>query len=221
MSDDIRNQFIVTDDFNKQKVEEQARKAIKFGRITSDGTVIIDAKNLPKVQQLRLCLVIRYIAHCLNDEIPGTVSPSGLVKVLGQRTEAIGSGLSKLASEGFAKREAHGEYSIHSYKIDSFLEDLERGGKTDEGSGSSKRVGRKVKKMTGIGLHIQGLVDQGFFSEPKPISDVVDELEKNNVFRDSRVIDKTIRDSFLGRKILMRVKNEGKGRAKWLYVVYK
>ncbi|MFA5947251.1 MAG: hypothetical protein WC813_04510 [Patescibacteria group bacterium] len=221
MSDDIKNLFIVKGDFNKQTAEEQATRAIKFGRITSDGTVVVDAKNLSKVQQLRLCLVIRHIAHCFQEEIPGTVRPSELVKVLGQRMEAIGSGLSKLASEGFVKKEGHGEYSVYTYKIDAFLSELEKSADTEGGVRTMKKKTRSSKAFTGIGSHIQTLVNDGFFSTPKPMFDVVSELEKNNVFRDSRVIDKTIRDSFIARKILTRVKNDGKGKSRWLYVVYK
>lgn len=223
MSEDIKNQFIVSDEYSNNNIEAQAQRTIPFGRITKDGTIIIDNRTLSKGDQLKLCLVIRYIASNFSEEISKEVRPVDLTGVLGQRVEAIGSLLSKLASEGFAKKISRGNYSIHAYKIDSFLDYLENI-RTDDDKTSKKvrRSGTKGNALTGIGKYIQLLIDDGFFNTPKLISEVVAELKKENVFRDSKVVDKTVRDSFVSmRRSLQRVNNEDGGQANWKYVIRK
>lgn len=234
MDENIEDLFIVKDGFGKQNAQTQAKRALPFGRITQEGAVVIDHRTLTKADQLKLCLVIRHIASSLAENITKEVRAVELTDVLGQRHEAIGAALSRLASEGFAKKEGHGRYSVFPYKIDAFLDYLESDS-TRSSSGprkttrkapgkTAKKVARKSKgnSLTGIGKHIQQLIDDDFFKSPRFISEVVEELKKENVFRDSRVIDKTVRDSFVSmRRTLQRVKNADGGKAKWKYVIRK
>lgn len=223
MENDIRNQFIVTDDQSSQNIEIQARRTLAFGRITKDGSIIIDDRSLSKGDQLKLCLVIRYIASNFSEEIGRDTRPSDLTNVLGQRVEAIGSLLSKLTSEGFTKKSSRGNYSIHAHKINHFLDYLERlNSPSNESSKKVRRSGTKGNALTGIGKYIQLLIEDGFFNEPRLISEVVFELKKENVIRNPKVIDKTIRDSFVSmRRSLQRIPNEDGGRSKWKYMIRK
>jgi len=125
MSNDIRNQFIVEENVSAHQAEGMAQRVLKFGRITKSGVVIIDDKSLSKLDQLKLCLVVRYIAHSLNPEISEQVRPSELTIPLGQRLEAVGSTLSVLSKEGFVKKQGHGRYVVSTHKIDQFLNYLE------------------------------------------------------------------------------------------------
>lgn len=224
----IENLFIVKEGSAKANIEEQAKRVLPFGRITESGAVVIDNRSLTKVDQLKLCLVIRFIGNFFKDDIERQVRPIELTETLGQRYEAIGSTLSKLASEGFAKKDGHGKYSAFPYKIDGFLDYLEKIStpilSIPKPKGSRKKTVRKSKgnTLTGIGKHIQQLIDDGFFQTPRFISEVVQELKKENVYRDQKVIDKTIRDSFVSmRRTLQRIPNEDGGRSKWKYMIRK
>ena len=222
----IKNLFIVQEDVDKQDAESLAKRVLKYGRVTKDGIVVIDDRTLSKSDQLKLSLVIRYVGSRLDETINRKVRPIELTKTLGQRIEAVGAGLSKLASDGFAKKEGHGEYVVYPYKVGAFLDQIEKESSTDPSSQKTKTRGPKKGKTTqplsGVGVHIQRLVDDGFFKTPRFISEVIDKLEEENVFRDGRVVDKTIRDTFVSnRRTLQRIRNPEKGKAKWKYVIRK
>lgn len=224
--DDIKNLFIVQDDVGTQGAEALAKRALRFGRVTKDGSVVIDDKGLSKGDQLKLALVIRYIGSSLDETILRKIRPTEMTRTLGQRIEAVGAGLSTLAATGFAKKEGRGEYSVFPYKIESFLDYLEKGRGDSEATPKTKARGAKRGKTTqplsGVGVHIQQLIDDGFFEKPKFVSNVIEKLQEENVFRDGRVIDKTIRDTFVSnRRVLQRIRNDGAGKARWLYVVRK
>lgn len=225
MGDDVRSQFIVDENIGQQNVEALAKRALQFGRVTRTGGVVIDVQGLTKGDQLKLILVIRYIANRLDESISRTVRPTELVSTLGQRMEAVGAGLSKLNADGFAKREDVGEYSVHSYKVESFLSDLEelcaRVIPSNEKISSRKRR-RTTGRSTGIGADIRRLVEEGFFDTPKFVSEVSQKLRQENAFHDDRVIDNTLRNSYMSNKrVLKRIPNEGSGKAKWRYVIRK
>ena len=222
--DDIRNQFIIQEDVGRLNAESLARRALRFGRITKDGHVIIENQNLSKGDQLKLALLIRYIGNQLDESIRRSVRPSELTQTLGQRLEAIGSLLSKLAFEGFAKKEGPGEYSIFPYKIEVFLSHLESPEQNDSDSSHRKyaRTRSSATRTRGVGADIQRLIDEGFFEKPIFVSEVSQKLKAENFHHDDRVIDTTLRKTFVSSKrILKRIPNEGPGKAKWLYVIRK
>ncbi len=222
MTSDIKSLFIVDESQVIQNNEKLIEKALKYGRITKNGNVIIDKTELSQDNTLKLALVIRFLAHTIDETISATVRPTEMIALLGERIESVGSRLSHQTKAGFLKKTGYGQYMVNHYKIEGFLNELE----SDEPqitakTARPKRKNSGTKTLTGIGLHIQHLVEDGFFSTPKEMSAVIHELAAQNVHRDPRVIDKTMRDIFVTRKILSRIENKDKGKAKWLYVNYK
>lgn len=223
MEDDIKQLFIVEENVSGLNAEALARRTLPFGKIARDGSVIIDDRSLSKGDQQKLALVIRYVANLLDESIPRTIRPVDLTTTLGQRIEAIGAGLSGLLSDGFAKREGTGQYSVLPYRIDEFLQHLEQKRSAPTGEKKHKLTRRKKSQpLSGIGTHIERLIGDGFFDAPRMMSEVVARLKQENVFRDERVVDKTVRDTFVSaRRTLQRIPNDGPGLARWKYVVRK
>lgn len=224
MTNDVINQFIVSDSVDKGSVHALAKKALKHGRITQGGNIVIDNPHLSKEDTVKLALVIRFIANALDDSISQNVRPVELTSVLHERVESAGSRLSKLAKEGFAKKSGYGQYSVFPYKIDPFLDALseakDAGPKRSMPSKRSTSGPRKAKELTGIGLDIQKLIDEGFFATPRFVSEVDAELKKETRYHDPKVIDMTIRKTFVAnRRSLKRIPNIGGGKAKWKYVI--
>ena len=227
MEDDIKSQFIVGNDYNREATRKLASKALKFGRITQDGSVIIDNKNLSPDDKIKLALTIKFLAHNLDEKISASLKPGELTAILGERNEAVGSRFSAMAKNGFAKREGHGNYIIHHYRIEPFLDNLSgrENSSADKAGGGHKRAKRnnssgELKSLTGIGLDIQSLIDKGFFKTPKFISDTHIELKKEVKFYNPKVLDMTIRKTFVSnRRTLKRIPNEEGGKAKWKYVI--
>src|SRR3989344_4887075 len=220
---DIKSQFIVSAEVSAQRIEELAKRALTYGRITEAGLVVIDDKSLTQDDKLRLALVIRFIASKLDDSISPTLRPLELVDVLHERLEAVGSRLSKLAKNGFAKRVEHGQYSVLPYRIEVFLDGLDMRDKSKSQQKTPRRPGsagaRKPKELTGIGLDVQKIIDSGFFNVPRLMNEINAELKKETKYHDPKVLDMTIRKTFVNnRRALKRIPNSEGGKARWRYV---
>jgi hypothetical protein len=227
MKDDLRNKFIVDESHVRQNTERFIEKALKFGRVSKGGDIIIDKTHLSQDNILKLALVLRYLGHSLDETIADTVRPSELTKVMGERIESVGSRLSQLAKNGFAKKSGYGQYVVQSYRVEKFLDELAAGGGdgVSEQKHNGKRKGRRTSNnkkslpLVGIGSDIQGLIDAGFFKTPKFVIEVQRKLEEEVRYHDIRVIDTAIRKTFVAsRKVLKRIPNAEKGKAKWKYV---
>lgn len=224
MTDDIKSQFIVDDNVDKNSVEKLAKRTLKYGRVTREGGVVLDSSDLSKDDVLKLALVIRYIANAFDESIPQSVRPVELTSTLQERVESVGSRLSKLAKESFVKKTGYGQYSVFPYKIESFLDALDgrevSGVKQTTRRRAVSKGTRKTKELTGVGLDIQKLIDDGFFSTPRFMSELDSELRKETRYHDPKVVDMTIRKTFVSsRRSLKRIPNTEGGKAKWKYVV--
>jgi len=227
MRDDngIKNLLIVDgSNYSKQIMEEFAKKLIKYAKISKNGDIIILDSSLPPDDKLRIALVLRFIAHTFDDTIPETITLKELANLLSERLEAVGSRLSKIMkNEKFAKKIKKGVYLVQYFVIDKFLTDLENkehsigsGKKRTTKSGSK----RKDKVVTGVGKDIlELLINNNFFKTPKTIKEACKKLEEETRFYNPKVVDMTIRKTFVdSKKILRRISNPDKGKVKWLYV---
>ena len=149
MKDALKNKFIVDETTTREDAEQLIEKALKYGRVSKSGDIIIDKVQLSQDNILRLALVLRFLAHGIDESITESVRPTELTKVMGERVESVGSRLSQLAKSGFAKKSGYGQYVAHSYKVDKFLNELESG--TVEIEVSDKKQPGK-KKLRGLPL---------------------------------------------------------------------
>lgn len=229
MKDELKNKFIVDETTTRKDTEQLIEKALKYGRVSKSGDIIIDQVKLSQDNILKLALVLRFLAHGIDESITESLRPTELTKVMGERVESVGSRLSQLAKSGFAKKSGYGQYIVHNYKVDKFLDELESGTVEMEVSDKRQSGKKKTKKITtgrkqrvssvGAGADIQALIEEDFFKTPKFIIDVQKKLEEEVKYHDIRAIDTTIRKTFVAsRKTLKRIPNTEKGKAKWKYV---
>lgn len=222
---DIKNLLIIDDNnHSKQIIEEFVKKLIKYAKINKNGDIIILDNSLSPDDKLRIALVLRFIAHTFDNNILETITLKELSNLLSERLEAVGSRLSKIVkNENFAKKVKKGVYVVQYFVIDKFLNDLENkdhsvvsGKKRATKSGSK----RKDKAVTGVGRDIlELLIKNDFFKTPKTIKAVCEKLEEETRFHNPKVVDVTIRKTFVNsKKLLKRIPNPDKGKAKWLYV---
>lgn len=223
---DIEKLLIVDDeDYSKDQAKKIATRVVKYAKISKKGDIIIIDNFLSPDDKLRIALVLRFIAHTFNSGIPETISLKELTLVLSERLEAVGSRLSKIIkNENFAKKIKKGVYIVQSFMIERFLTNLEN--KKTVGSVQGKRkiskTNRKVtnKAVTGVGKDILDLlINKDFFKTPKTIKEACDKLKQETKYYDPRVVDATIRKTFVSsQKMLRRLPAEGKGKARWVYV---
>ncbi|MBI4097231.1 MAG: hypothetical protein HY428_02330 [Candidatus Levybacteria bacterium] len=225
---DIEKLLIVdSDDYSKDKAREIAARVIKFAKISKTGDIILIDTSLSPDDKIRLALVLRFIAHIFNNEIPETITLKELTVVLSERMEAVGSRLSQIIkNENFAKKVKKGEYLVHNFTIDRFLTNLENKdantSPTRQGNRKKSRKSSAVTKktVTGVGKEIlELLVNNDFFKTPRTIKEVCDKLKQETKYYDVRVVDATIRKTFVAnQRILRRLPAEGKSKARWVYV---
>ncbi|MFA5961312.1 MAG: hypothetical protein WC848_01345 [Parcubacteria group bacterium] len=219
---EIENMFIVDEnEYTKEKVKKYAEKALKYAKIAKNGQILIENNELPSDEKIKLCLVVRFIAHNFDSGIQSSATLSEIQKIIQERTQATGSRLSKIVRSGFAKKIERGVYQVMPHKIEFFLDNLllrdAQGIKVKSSPSKNKRISTK-----GIGKDIQELVVGGFFNTPKTIKEISKKLREEVKFHDDRVIDATVRNGFVSnKKVLKRIPAVDKGRTKWEYVIRK
>lgn len=222
---DIKNLLIIDGaDYSKQMAEKFAERIIKYAKISKNGDIIILDNLLSPDDKLRLALTLRFIAHTFDSNIPETITLKELANLLSERLEAVGSRLSKIMkNENFAKKIKKGVYSVQYFVIDKFITNLENNERVvgDRSRRSTKKGSkRKDKAVTGVGKDIlELLIKSDFFKMPKTVKEACEKLKEETKFHDPKVVDMTIRKTFVdSKKILKRIPNPDKGKAKWLYV---
>lgn len=230
MKEDIRKKFIVDEDAAQQVTEQLIEKALRFGRISKSGRIIIDRSDLSQDNKLRIALILRFLAHQLDSEISESVRPVELTGVIGEKGGAVVARLGHIVKEGFAKKSGRGEYVVYHYKIESFLDEMEVDADTHRQQDGVQRIEKKHKttkkqkktlgkNLSKIAEDIQMLVDNGFFKTPKFVTEAKKKLEEEARYHDIRSIDTSIRKTFVvNKQVLRRIHNEGQGKAKWKYV---
>jgi len=223
---DIKSLLIIDEqNYSKNLIQQLTNKLIKFAKISKNGEIIILDNTLAQDDKLKLSLVTRFIAHSFDNNIPETITLKELANIISERLESAGSRLSKIIkNERFAKKTEKGVYMAQYFVIDKFLTNLENREENSYGEKGRiirKSTKRKDKTVTGIGRDILDLlINEGFFKTPKTIKQAYEKLKEETKFYDPRIIDMTIRKTFVdSKKILRRIPNHEKGKAKWLYVV--
>jgi hypothetical protein len=217
-NNDIVNKFIVDEtQYTSEKVQKYAEKALKYARITKDGKILFENNNIASIDKLRISLAVRFIGHSFDHNIPDTLSANEAKSILSHESDdAIRARMSQLMKEGFAKKEGPGVLRIYPHKIETLFDNIG----TTPSKSPNRKTGGTVKLLSGVGKDVQDLVSAKFFDTPKTVQEVKAKLEQEVKFHDIRVLDTTIRKTFVGnKKILKRIPNEGDGKAKWKYVV--
>lgn len=225
----IAKEFIVNEeDYSKSWAEKIAERALKHMKISKEGKPLIENDAASPDEKLKLALVGRFIAHSFSEEIPSEVTIKEVEDVLPNESYyAVGARMSKIANSGFATKKGRGKYVVQPYKIEPFLDSLEivSDSQDKQGHGASKNNKRKRKQTTGgrgSGKDIMDLIESGFFDTPKTVSEAVAKLKQEVKYHNPRVVDAMIRKTFVSsKKLLKRIPNEEKGKAKWRYVIRK
>jgi len=221
MNKDPSIAFIVDDENALLETRRLVEKALKYGRITRSGELLIEDFGLSKTNILKLALVLRFLAHRIDENISDTLSPKELVTVLSERYESVGSRLSKLAGAGFVEKVGHGKYRAKLFQVKRFLLGLE--GQEVEGVANAVRRKRRriipdsdKSKRGGVYLAVQKLIEKEYFKTPRFVSEAKKELEVEGDFFDIRRVDTAVR--VMHKKSLRRLRSEKGGKAKWQYV---
>ena len=86
---DVKSNFIVDEnEYTKEKVKKSAEKALKYAKIAKNGQILIEDHSLPSDDKIKLCLVVRFIAHSFDDQIQSTATLSDIQKIVQESTDS-------------------------------------------------------------------------------------------------------------------------------------
>lgn len=123
--EELRKKFIVEERIEEKRMAEHIERSLKFGKVSRDGSVIIEKRGLAEKDKVGLVLVMRYLANYLEKEIPSEVTVKEVSKFLSIPEKEANARLADLTKEKIAVRVKRGIYKINLGRIEDFLTYLE------------------------------------------------------------------------------------------------
>ena len=125
--EELRKKFIVEEKVDEKKISEYIERALKFGKVSIDGGIIIEKEeDMVTKDKVGLALIMRFLANRLEKEISAEVTPKELSQSLNIPEEQIAARLSELTTKDkVAIRVAKGVYKANPFQIGKFLNYLE------------------------------------------------------------------------------------------------
>ena len=121
----LKQQFIV-DSFvyNTTKTKQYIMQILKHCKITSEGRVIIENKNLQKIDTIALIILARYLANKLEGNISESITLKELYKMTKLSESSIRGHVSTLFDRNFIIKPNDGVYQFNPSKIEEFLDKI-------------------------------------------------------------------------------------------------
>lgn len=123
--EELRKKFIIEERIEEKRMAEHIERSLKFGKVSRDGSVIIEKRGLAEKDKVGLVLVMRYLANYLEKEIPSEVTVKEVSKFLSIPEKEANARLADLTKEKIAVRVKRGIYKINLGRIEDFLTYLE------------------------------------------------------------------------------------------------
>ena len=123
--EELRKKFIVEEKVDEKKISEYIELALKFGKVSIDGSVIIEKEDMVTKDQVGLALIMRFLANRLEKEISAEVTAKELSQSLNIPEEQVAARLAELTKGKVAIRVAKGVYKANPFRIGKFLNYLE------------------------------------------------------------------------------------------------
>jgi len=124
--EELKKKFIIDQtEYEKEKVESHLEKALKYGRITTDGRVILK-NNLTNKEKVGVVLIIRYLANQLDENISKDVSVKEISNYTGIKENQTRARCSDLVGDGVILRVEGNVFRFYPTLIDEFLNNLDQ-----------------------------------------------------------------------------------------------
>ena len=125
--EDIKKIFIVDEkEFDNKNIEKFIRKIVDFIKVGKDGKSFIELDSLTNGDKIALIIVARFLANKLDKSIPQEVSLAEISDSLPLPKNTITARLSELTNKRIVKRIGAGKYIAVSYKIEEFVEKIDK-----------------------------------------------------------------------------------------------
>jgi len=123
--EELKKKFIVEEKLDEKRVTNYIERILPFCKISKDGLVIIEAKGLVALQQVKLALVARFLANHLDKNIPTEMSNGELSTSLSIPEDQIAARMKELREDKFAISVKRGLHQVNPLQIERFIAELE------------------------------------------------------------------------------------------------
>jgi hypothetical protein len=126
--EDLKKAFIVDEKaYEKEKIPEQIKKVLKYGKVTKEGRVLLEKNNLTIRDNLKIILIARFLASKLDESIREDITIDEIVASMGtDNKESLITRMKEIVDEGVAKRLASGVYVIVPFFVDTILDKFDK-----------------------------------------------------------------------------------------------
>jgi hypothetical protein len=123
----VAKQFIVGDEWVRQRLEAITTKLLKYCVIDKAGQVHVSDRSLTSKQRVMLVLSARLVASQLDPEISGDVTVDEMAKATGLPENQVRARGNDWVALKFAESPKRGVFRAVQYKIDDFVDGLTKG----------------------------------------------------------------------------------------------
>jgi hypothetical protein len=126
--EDLKKEFIIDkDNYEKERIPELVKKILRYCKITNEGQVMFEEKDLILKDKIKLILIARFLANKLDKNIPEEVSIDEILISIGSgNRDSLITRTKEVIDEGVAKRNSKGKYSILPFYVKQILDKLEK-----------------------------------------------------------------------------------------------
>jgi len=125
-SDDIealKREFIITKEEEEERLKEILKKIVKFVKVTEEGAIVFEIKDLAGIDRIGLALAARYVAGKLVENIRQEVSLDELSQITGLKEKVASARVKDLAKEGLVERLGRGLYRARGlFAVEKIIE---------------------------------------------------------------------------------------------------
>jgi hypothetical protein len=124
MLERLKQEFLISDDVVKVKLEQLLTKALPFCGVDPKGRVHFKFDEIGSKNRVGLALVARRLVSELDHIFVDTLSIAGLVESTGLDEKQVRARLSELVRERVAESPSRGEYRASPHRMEKFLDAL-------------------------------------------------------------------------------------------------
>jgi hypothetical protein len=123
--EELKKKFIVEEKLDEKRVANYIERILPFCKISKDGLVIVETKDLKALQQVKLALIARFLANYLDKNIPTGMSNGELSTSLSIPEDQIAARMKELREAKFAIPVKRGLHQVNPLQIERFVVELE------------------------------------------------------------------------------------------------
>jgi hypothetical protein len=123
--EELKKKFIVEENLDEKRVTNYVERILPFCKMSKDGMIIIEAKDLTTPQKVKLALVARFLANYLDKSIPIEISNEELSTSLSVPEDQIAARIAELREDKFAIPVKRGLHQANPLQIEKSIAELE------------------------------------------------------------------------------------------------